>query len=189
MEKIFEKLRKAKFELEHFYTYAKNTVLGKAYLYLGNPYFNESAPLKDYEMGIEYYKQAVCYGNADAAYYLATYYAENADAEKADFYIDLAIKYGSMEAKMVKGVVEFHARNVSIAACLLEEAAKAGDSDAQYYFGMCYLEELYSAYDYNQGVYWLIKSADGGNRNACDQLSRIYYTKEMSYADDSAKTI
>lgn len=175
MEKISEKLRKVKFELEHLYKHAQDTVLGKAYVHLGNSYFDENDPLKDYGTGIEYYIRAASYGNADAAYYLATYYAEHNNPEDANLYLDLAIKYGSVEAKMVKGVAEFHAGNISIAANLLEEAAKAGDPDAQYYLGMCYLEEQYSEHDYNQGLYWLVKSANGGNRDACARLSRIYY--------------
>lgn len=151
---------------------------GEIYNYLGECYFNENSPLKNNSKAIPYLEKAALLGNADAASSLFEYYVDIGDEEKGMKYHELAIKNGDFTAKILEGIIEFQKKNIEKAIELLSEGAQAGDTDAQYYLGHCYINTNYAQRDVNQGIYWLTCAADGGNGDACFDLSCLYEKEE-----------
>jgi TPR repeat protein len=60
-------------------------------------------------------------------------------------------------------------------------AAEAGDVDAKYNLGSCYLNGTGVAKDISQAVRWLQAAADQGDEDACQLLARL-----TSMRDDRA---
>ena len=152
---------------------------GEIYNCLGDCYFKDDSPLKDNKKAVKYYEKGVFLGNARAMYSLAKYYSEINNFDKADEYYERAAQNGDSAAKAIIGAVECGKGNIDKAVKLLEGPAQAGAPYAQYYLGRCYLKSEYSEHDYNQGIYWISRSAEGGYGQACFYLSCIYEKEEF----------
>ena len=156
---------------------------------------------QSYRLAREWYEAAAEKGHAQAKYELglmlvcalggdadlpraAQLFAEAAEDNVAAAKFELGAMYASgngVKKNYVKAMKYLREARTYEAGALLDEApkwweaaAKQGITEAQYQFGLCYVNAYGFPQDYVSGRHWMLKAAQQGSAKAYDALSQIY---------------
>ncbi len=109
--------------------------------------------------------------------------AEQGDAQ-AQFHVGLVYTKGINKYQKVLSEISLNEfpypvkHDDNLAFQWFEKAAKQGNTDAQYFLGVCYSKGCGVKQDYAQAVYWHKKAAEQGNRNSQNILGFYYYSEQ-----------
>ena len=170
---------------------------------------------QSYSLARQWYEAAAEKGHGMATYELALMYQEGLGGEKngekaAEFFIKAA-ECGVDDAKFELGVMYANGNGVKknyvkamkylrdartyAATAFLNEApkwweaaAKQGIAEAEYQFGLCYINGYGLPQDYVSGRYWMLRAAKQNSAKAFDALSQIYqFGLGVSKSEESMK--
>jgi TonB family protein len=127
---------------------------------------------------VGYFQKAADLGFVDAYVALARAYMEGrlakTDLAKADFYLDLAVEAGNVEAMFLKGsMLAGSTETARQGLDLLMDAARAGNADAQYTLGRLFRDGTVVARDREAAEKWLRLAAESGSVRAKADLGRL----------------
>lgn len=139
-----------------FYGEYYNSLLRDADVILGNYYYNDEEGSKDIDAAIKYWSHAAHFGHGEAAYHVGFLLLEGTEVEQ----------------------------NLKLGITYMEMAACSGCTEAQAYYGDCYMNSIGVERDSLRAIEWWKKAGEAGHAGAQYCLTCNYYM-----ANDNDSTI
>jgi TPR repeat protein len=121
---------------------------------------------KNMATAVEWYRKSAAQGYAEAKTSLGLMYLKGSDNNLNEIAsAGVAAPYTNKRSGIIKDELE--------ALLLFQEAAKLGDSNAQYHLSSMYANGIATTKDEVQSYFWLIVSSEKGNKSAKAMLEKL----------------
>ena len=161
---------------------AGNQNISKAWLLLGNIYYNENNGKYDINKAIQYFTYAANLYNSNALLYLGSIYYNGVniqrDVNKGIDYIFKSAKLGNLEAEYIMGQIylfsPFIPHNIKKGIYFLNKSAEKEYRQSQFLLGHLYFSGKYVEKDINKAIFYYKEVSNMNNNKAKNNLGIIY---------------
>ena len=154
----------------------------EAQFYLGIMFMEGEGGIQDNIEGINWIEKSANAGNLDAMYqlgYIYKYgeYEISVSEEESIYWLKIASELGDIESQFQLGTLYYFKSEDNEALTYLIDSADQGHETAAYFVASILLSDFdfANAIDFNLGIEYLAKSAEGGDTDSQYILAREYY--------------